>query len=165
MDLHATSRKMMVSLALFATFAWGCGGGDQSGGTNGADGAAAAGRSASSTSLQAVNESGMAGSLRLDPAGDSVTVKLEVLGVTSEAEYDVPLRRGRCDAEGDQIADVGSPTVATVGLGSSLVRLPISDFPTEGRVSVWIHLPDGSQAACAEVPSPRGARSGQGGGT
>lgn len=154
MNLHATSRRMTVSLALFATFAWGCGGGDQPGGTNGADGAAAS-RSATSTSLQAVNESGMAGSIRLDPAGDSVTVKLEVLGVTSDAEYDVPLRRGGCDAEGDQIADVGSPTVATVGLGSSLVRLPISDFPTEGRVSVRIHLPDGSQAACAEVPSPR----------
>lgn len=164
MDLHATSRRLPVILALIATFAWGCGGGDRSGGTNGADGAAA-GRSASSTSLQAVNESGMAGSLRLDPGGDSVTVKLEVLGVTSDTEYDVPLRRGGCDAEGEQIAEVGSPTVATVGLGSSLVRLPISDFPAEGRVSVWIYLPDGRQAGCAEVGSPRGARSGQGGET
>jgi hypothetical protein len=114
-----------------------------------------------STSLRAVNESGMAGNLRLDPAGDSVTVKLEVLGVTSEVEYDVPLRRGGCDAEGEMISDVGSPTVATVGLGSSLVRLPISAFPAEGRVSVRIHLSDGSQAACGEVPSPRMARSGE----
>lgn len=162
MDGHGRFRRVTPGLALILAFAWGCGGGDGTGDVEGTAGSAAA-SDGYSASLTEVNESGMAGSLRVESGGDSATIKLEVLGVDSSVEYDVPLRRGGCEAEGEQIADVGSPTVATVGLGSSLVRVPLSALPSEGRVSVRVHLPDGTLAACGEVPTPRGEGVGEGG--
>lgn len=142
-----------AALALAATALWACGGAGDGGASD--ETAAGGERGALSASLQAVNESGMAGSLRIDPGADSVTVKLEVLGVESGQAYEVLLHRGGCSERGEEIADVGAPTVASVGLGSSLVRLPPSALPTGGLVSVRVYLPDGTEAACAEVRSPR----------
>lgn len=149
-----SKRAATTLVALTAAVLWGCGGGGDAG-MAGESGAETPDRGSLSASLEAVGESGMAGSLRMDPAGDSVTVKLEVLGVQSDETYEVKLFRGGCDAQGEEIADVGAPTVASVGLGSSLVRLPPSAFPEEGLVSVRVFLPDGTEAACAEVRSPR----------
>lgn len=154
MSGYGSKGSVTMVLALAAVVLWGCGGGEGAD-AGGEAGAESGDRSALSASLQAVNESGMAGNLRIDPAGDSVTVKLEVLGVQSGETYQVLLHRGGCAETGEEIADVGAPTVATVGLGSSLLRLPPSGFPAEGLVSVRVYLPDGTEAACAEVRSPR----------
>lgn len=90
----------------------------------------------------------------LSAGSDSLTIKLEVLGLEGGTEYPAHLHNGTCERGGEVVADLNSPTVASVGLGSSLTALP-PDVMQDGQpYFVQVHRPDGTPAACADVENP-----------
>ena len=136
-------------LALMTVFAMAaCGGGD------GADGAA---ESASdrdgqwNATLAPVDESGVQGTVRVTPGGDSLTVKLELLGVSQGEGYPARLVRGPCGEEGDTLAELQTPHVGTVGVGSSLTRVGTDAIGEDAVYSIRVEQPDGATAACGEL--------------
>lgn len=145
-----------TTLALVLALAAACGGGE--GGDSAAEASDAPEDQAEvSTSVDAMGESGMTGSLRVTRTGESgLTVKLEVLGVESGTTYPVSLRRGACGSEGERLAELDPPTVAEVGLGSSLSEVSAADVEPGTMHSVRVDGPGGSAVACGEFVAPGG---------
>lgn len=146
------SAAAAVSALCFAVVA--CSGGDTSQET-----AASTGGSASqfSASVAPKNDSGMQGHVMVSTGSDSLTIKLEVLGLKSGTAYPAHLHRGSCAEGGEVLAELNSPTVASVGLGSSLTALSPDVMESGQPYFVQVHLPDGTPAACADVEKPAGS--------
>ena len=139
---HAPLAAMTV-LALAA-----CGGGD------GADGAVESESTSDGqwhASLAPVGESGVQGTVRVTPGGDSLTVKLELLGVSQGERYPARLVRGPCGEEGTVLAELQTPHVGTVGVGSSLTRVGPDAIGEDAAHSIRVEQPDGGAAACGEL--------------
>lgn len=135
-----------ATLAAAATVALvACGGGD------GEPARADDGNATRVVSFQALNESGMMGSLMLAPGGESMTVKVEVLGLQEGREYPAHLHTGSCREGGDVARELEALTVNTLGIGSSSTLVPRS-LTESGSHFVQVHLPDGTPAACADLP-------------
>lgn len=144
-----------ATLAVVLALAAGCGGGE--GGDGAAEASGAPGdRAEASAPVEAMGGSGMTGSLRVTRSGDRLTVKLEVLGVESGTEYPVSLRRGACGSDGEQVAQLDPPTVAEVGLGSSLTEVSAAGVEPGRAYSVRVDGPDGAPVACSEFEAPGG---------
>ena len=109
-----------------------------------------------SASVSAKNESGMQGHVIVSAGSDALTIKLEVLGLKGGAEYPTHLHSGTCEEGGDVVAELSSPTVASVGLGSSLTELSPDAMQAGQTYFVQLHQPDGTPAACANVEKPAG---------
>lgn len=141
-----------ATLAIVLALAAGCGDGE------GVDRAqeSPGDRAEASASVQAMGESGMTGSLRVTRSDDVLTVKLEVLGVESGTEYPVSLRRGGCGSDGERVAELDPPTVAEVGLGSSLTEVSAAGVEAGGTYAVRVDGPDGAPLACGEFEAPGG---------
>lgn len=107
-----------------------------------------------SASVSPKNDSGMQGHVMVSTGSDSLTIKLEVLGLKGGTEYPVHLHRGSCASGGDVVAALESPTVASVGLGSSLTDLSPDVMQGGESYFVQLHLADGTPAACADVEKP-----------
>lgn len=142
--MQHTPRMVVAAAAALALLA--CGGGDGSQ-------AEVAGNTGATTvvSFEAMNESGMMGSLMLAPGGESVTVKVEVLGLTEGETYPAHLHAGACQEGGDAVRDLEPLTVNSLGIGSSSSQVPRSEIQS-GPHFVQVHLPDGTPAACADLP-------------
>lgn len=135
---------MMSALALAA-----CGGGEVA--SNG-DAAATAADGQWNAALAPVGESGVQGTVRITPGGDSLTVKLELLGVSQGETYPARLVVGACAEEpGRTTAELQTPHVGTVGVGSSLTRVGPGAVGSDTVYSVRVAMPDGSAAACGEL--------------
>lgn len=146
-----TAATAAVTLTSFALIA--CGGGETS---QQASAAASGSASQYSASVSPKNESGMQGHVMVSAGSDSLTIKLEVLGLKGGTEYPAHLHSGTCEEGGDVLADLNPPTVASVGLGSSLTALSPDLMETGRPYFVQLHLPDGTPAACADVRKPGG---------
>lgn len=147
-----TAATAAVTLTSFALIA--CGGE-----TSQQQASAATSGSASqySASVSPKNDSGMQGHVMVSTGSDALTIKLEVLGLKGGTEYPAHLHRGTCASGGDVVAELEPPTVASVGLGSSLTELPSDEMQAGEPYFVQVHLPDGTPAACADVEKPAGA--------
>lgn len=102
-------------------------------------------------SFEAMNESGMMGSLMMAPGGEAVTVKVEILGVKEGERYPTELRSGTCADGGNLITELEPLTVNTLGIGSSSTQVARSQL-SSGSHFVQVHLPDGTPSACADLP-------------
>lgn len=109
-----------------------------------------------SASVAPKNDSGMQGHVMVSTGADSLTIKLEVLGLEAGTEYPAHLHRGTCERGGEVVAELDPPTVASVGLGSSLSALSPQVMEADASYFVQVHLPDGTPAACANVEKPTG---------
>lgn len=107
-----------------------------------------------SASVSPRNDSGMQGHVMVSAGSDALTIKLEVLGLKGGTEYPAHLHSGTCDQGGEVIADLEPPTVASVGLGSSLTALSPDVMESGQPYFVQLHMPDGTPAACADVRMP-----------
>ena len=86
-----------------------------------------------------------------------MTVKLELLGVKEGRAYPVTLVRAGCGAEGDLAATLDTPHVGTVGVGSSMTRIPASTVEPGGVLSIRVSGEGGGTVACGEVRTPAGS--------
>lgn len=142
----AATAVALVSVAVLA-----CSGGESSRQDTGSDQDSG---SQFSASVAPKNDSGMQGHVMVAAGSDSLTIKLEVLGLEAGTEYTAHLHEGSCEQGGDVIAELNSPTVASVGLGSSLTALSPDAMQAGQPYFVQIHLPGGTPAACADVEKP-----------
>lgn len=118
--------------------------------------AASGGGGQMETSIGPLGESGVQGTVRFTPGADSLTVKLELLGLSEGKSYPVALLEGGCDQPGEKVADLDTPHVGTVGVGSSLTRLAPGVL-SEGRTyALRVLSPEGDPVACGEI-TPGGA--------
>lgn len=151
-----TRRALDAAAGILATLtvagATACGGGSS------ADASAsdAATEKQFTSSVRAVNESGAAGSLMISGAGDSLTVKLEVLGLKNGPSYPTRIRTGTCSGEGEAVAQLAPFTVASVGLGSSLTDVARSKLESGASYAAVVESPEGQVIACAPVEPPSG---------
>lgn len=147
----ATVLLTAASLAVLA-----CSGGDSAQQEQASASESASG-SQYSASVSSKNDSGMQGHVMVSAGSDSLTIKLEVLGLQGGTEYPAHLHSGTCEEGGEVVADLNSPTVASVGLGSSLTELSPDAMEAGQSYFVQLHLPDGTPAACADVQKPTGS--------
>lgn len=142
-----SAAALFVALGLVA-----CGSGDSA---VGGGSAAATDRTADgqwNASLAPVGESGVQGTVRITPGGDSLTVKLELLGVAEGERYPARLVAAGCSAEGETVAELDAPHVGTVGVGSSLSRIGPDVLGGDATTySVRVLSPGGATAACGEL--------------
>lgn len=160
-------------LVLAAAGLLACGGGD-AGGTDGAGaegqaagqmeeaGGPAAGEATSTeVSLAPRNESGIRGTATLRHGADTVDVTVRLTGLDSASSYPAHVHSGSC-AEGGGVA-VGLNAVSSRdSTGMSRTRIPASKLEMEGSYFVQAHLPDGTPAACGDLPGMGGASGGAG---
>ncbi len=148
-----SAATVLVTAASFALLA--CSGGDSAQQQQASASESASG-SQYSASVSPKNDSGMQGHVMVSSSSDALTVKLEVLGLGGDTEYPAHLHRGTCEEGGEVVAELNSPTVASVGLGSSLTALSPDAMEADQSYFVQLHLPDGTPAACADVEKPTG---------
>lgn len=113
--------------------------------------------SASSTfnvSLSPIGESGVQGLTTVSP-GPTVTFKLELMGLTSGETYTAALHAGTCESPGAKVADLNTATSGAIGIGSSVTPVERDAMEDADRLHVQAHLPDGTLAACGDVPADR----------
>ena len=137
---------MSAAVVLTGLVAAGCGGGEA-----GTAGAAEAEGQPPQASVAPVGESGIQGTARLNEGENTLTLKLELLGVQEGKTYPAKLVRGTCDSPGETVAELDTPHVGTVGVGSSLTELDPSQI-TEGETySIVVETPEGERGACGTL--------------
>lgn len=121
-------------------------------GCTGAEQEAAASASADdgqmTASVAPVGESGIQGTARITPGADSLTLKLELLGVSEGETYTPSLLRGGCGEGAETVAELDPPHVGTVGVGSSLTRLANDAVAADATYAVAVAGPGGERVAC-----------------
>ena len=159
----------LVGLAIAGLLA--CGGGEAGGsGEMEAEGQAMedtaagmqeAGADSVQIALTPKNESGIEGTATLRHRGDTVHVSLSLSGLESGSSYPAHIHQGTCQ-EGGGVAAGLTAVEASDGTGTSVTRIPAGDLDMEARHFVQAHLPDGTPAACGDLPSHEAATSGAG---
>ena len=99
-------------------------------------------------SVAPVGESGVQGTARITPGADSLTLKLELLGVQEGQTYTPSLLRGGCGEGAETVANLDPPHVGTVGVGSSLTRLANDAVGGDATYAVSVDGPGGERVAC-----------------
>jgi len=105
-------------------------------------------------SLAPVGESGIQG-LTTVSRGETLTLKLELMGLESGETYGAALVSGTCDAPGDELAEMSSATSGAIGIGSSVTPVEFSVVEGVSSVHIEAYLPDGTLAACGDIPAER----------
>lgn len=143
MTSHASGSSFTLAALVTALSLIGCTGTDSeaSGSPGPEDGQMTA-------SVAPVGESGVQGTARITPGADSVTLKLELLGVAEGATYTPRLLEGGCTEEAESVSELDPPHVGTVGVGSSLTRLPAEAVSSEASYAVAVEGADGDRLAC-----------------
>ena len=118
------------------------------------DGSGEAMSSTFNVSLATTNESGVQG-LTTVSLGDETTFKLELMGLTSEETYTAALHAGTCDSPGERLAELNQATSGAVGIGSSVTGVESDVLEGPDALNIQAHLPDGTMAACGDVPMER----------
>jgi len=147
----ALTRTVAATVLAGALTLAACGGADDAGA---APGARAGAEVAPTASLRPVGESGLQGWARITTGGDSLTLKLELLGVSEGTEYGAALLRGGCEG-GEESVELQPPHVGSVGVGSSLTRLPGSALRSGGPHAVAVSS-DGLRLSCGEFGASAG---------
>lgn len=171
MRLRTTWLTPIVALSFVGLAA--CGGGETDGAGEMEAGAEASGEAGGASGVQISlaprNESGIEGTATIRRGADSVRVSVSLMGLESGNSYPAHVHEGSCQ-EGGGVAAGLTSVEAQDGEGSSETRIPASELSADGSYFVQAHLPDGTPAACGNVPAPgggssSGSGSGGGGGT
>lgn len=137
----------LLSVALLAA----CGGEMD---TPSAEGGEASSRSTFNVSLATVGESGVQGLVTVSPGQDSVTLKMEMMGLEGGTTYPVFLHRGTCETPGERVRELNRPTAGSIGIGSA-TTLVSDETLADGPLHIQAHLPDETLAACGDLPTDR----------
>ncbi len=107
-----------------------------------------------SVALAPKNESGLAGTAVLTSAGgDSLSVELSLSGVEDGESYPAHVHEGSCQEPGGVVSGLTEVT-ADGTTGTSTTRVPDPRAgDAEGPFLVMAHLPDGTPAACGDIPT------------
>ena len=129
--------------------------GEQAGGEQMA--AATGQQTAGSTevALSSKNDSGITGTARLTPRGDSVAVRLSLSGLTEGDGYAAHVHEGSCDSGGGVAVGLNPVTGQADGSGTSTKTVAGSAL-AGGQRYIQAHLPNGTPAACGDVPADLG---------
>lgn len=112
-------------------------------------------------SLEARNQSGITGTASWQTSGDSITVGLALEGLQQGQQYPAHIHTGTCQGGGGVAAPLTSVTAESGGQGTSTTTVARSALTGTGGFFVQAHLPDGTPAACGDLPS--GFATGSGG--
>ncbi|NIR44382.1 MAG: superoxide dismutase family protein [Gemmatimonadetes bacterium] len=82
----------------------------------------------SSLSLMALNESGVTGTADLSHTEETMTVNLELSGLTPGETYAAHIHRGSCETQGPVAASLGSVTAAEDGTGTIEASVSMSEL-------------------------------------
>lgn len=105
------------------------------------------------------NESGIEGTATIRHMADTVHVTVRLSGLTSGNSYPAHIHQGTCQEGGGVAAGLTSVKAAD-GSGGSQTRIPASKLSMDASYFVQAHLPDGTPAACGDVPAQDGGGSG-----
>lgn len=157
-----------------------CGGGDAGGSAEGQKARAsgqAAGQMEEDTAARAggtgqavdvtlapKNETGIDGEARLHHHGDSVHVSLRLAGLESGASYPAHIHRGSCQEGGGVAAGLTSVSAVDTTTGTSETTIAAGQLSMDESYFLQAHLPDGTPAACGDVPAHDGGSTGDSGG-
>lgn len=111
--------------------------------------------SAVEVSLAPKNKSGIRGTASLRHRADTLRVSLRLTGLEAGSSYPAHIHEGTCQEGGGVAAGLTSVS-ATDSTGTSETRIPAGKLTMEGSYFVQAHLPDGTPAACADLPSHAG---------
>lgn len=98
------------------------------------------------------NQSGVEGTARLHHHADTLHATVRLSGLSSGESYPVHIHQGTCQ-EGGGVAVGLSSVNATDGTGTSETSVPASELSMDASYFVQAHLPDGTPAACGDVPA------------
>lgn len=102
--------------------------------------------------LSAKNESGITGTTRVAPQGDSLRVRLSLSGLTEGNSYAAHVHQGDCEQGGGVAVALSSVSGQADGTGSSTSTVARSALQSGQSYFVQAHMPDGTPAACGDVP-------------
>ena len=106
--------------------------------------------------LMAKNNSGITGSFTTQSVGDSTSFTVTLHGGAPGTSYPTHVHDGNCAAPGAMIQPLASVTVGPDSTGTSTSTVATSVLTAarkaNGALLVQSHLPDGTPAACGEVP-------------
>lgn len=115
---------------------------------------------AKQVSLAAKNQSGITGTASFAMKGDSLAVSLSLSGVKEGASYPAHIHQGSCTEGGPVAAPLTSVTGEAGGSGTSESVVSKSSLKDTASYFVQAHLPDGTPAACGDIPSHDGGETG-----
>lgn len=118
------SRISMVSLSIPLVIALGCQQAEQ-GEQMEAESAMA---ETPALTLMTLNESGVMGTANLSHSEETLTVDVELSGLTPGETYAAHIHRGSCETQGPVAAALGSVTAADDGTGTLEASVPLSDL-------------------------------------
>jgi len=107
-------------------------------------------------SFQSLNQSGITGEIRIEPADNQTRIIARVMGVPTQGTLQGHIHTGTCDAPGSRVTPLEAITTAANGSGesTSVVDLPIATV-ANGEHIVMFHEVDGAPGqpvACAAIP-------------
>jgi hypothetical protein len=107
-----------------------------------------------SITMASKGQSGITGTAMLTAAGsDSVQVNVSLKGVEQGKSYPTHVHHGTCAQEGA----VAQPLTSVMGqadsTGTSTTTIANSVFVPDSSYFIQSHLPDGTPAACGDVPA------------
>jgi hypothetical protein len=109
---------------------------------------------AQSISLSPKNDSGITGTAEVSAAGsDSVQVKVSLKGIEQGKEYPTHIHHGSCATEGPVAQPLNSVTGMADSTGTSTTTVAHALFMPDSSYFVQSHLPDGTPAACGDIPA------------
>lgn len=107
-------------------------------------------------SLTPKNETGIGGSLEITYGMDSTRVDLTLTGLEPEAMYTAHIHEGSCDNPGTVVLPLESVIADSDGTGHSTSTVGTAELERaerSGQVLIQAHLPDGTPAACVNLPT------------
>lgn len=105
--------------------------------------------------LEERNQSGISGNAEWSAQGDSVEFTLSMDGLEQGQQYPAHVHQGDC-ASGGGVAVGLNPVSATDGGGESTATVARTSFSAGQNYFVQVHLPDGTPAACGDLPAEAG---------
>lgn len=118
---------------------------------------------AKQVSLSAKNRSGITGRAGWSVAADSVTFTLSLKGLQEGRQYPAHVHQGDCQAGGGVAAGLDPVAGKSGGTGQGSATVARSSFSAGETYFVQVHLPDGTPAACGDLPKDAGLAPGGGG--
>lgn len=137
-----------------------CGQGGEQAGEAMEGGGAAAGDTAADTTrattfeLSTKGQTGITGTATVRPSGaDSLEVRVELAGLDQGASYPAHVHEGTCSEGGPVGTPLNNVSGVAGGVGEGTTVLARSDLSAGQAYFVQVHLPDGTPAACGDLPS------------
>lgn len=112
--------------------------------------------------LAAKNQSGISGTAGWSVQGDSAQFTLRLKALESGQDYPAHVHEGDCQSGGGVAVGL-DPVAGGEGGGQGQSTVARSNFSADGSYFVQVHLPDGTPAACGDLPGDAGLAPGGGG--